>query len=256
MQSSYEELDGQPLVDWLERRCGRRVVERLWKPLLDSKFDGRFEDLPATYIWARTRRMGTTRDRSGREVMGWLEGGYQTLIDALERKLSGSAASARGHRGGTDHRRPDGGAGGWWSRAAPALRLRPLHARAPAGPGAPRAKLLELAPEDHCRYLGVVCLFLRTSGASARTTTSTSRTEHPTDHHRRDDARRRSRAGRRLSPVRHQVRRPVTPRPAAAARRGRTRLSRAMPAESSRTCARTRSSAPFSSAHESRNRCT
>ena len=31
--------------------------------------------------------MGSTRDKSGREVMGWLEGGYQTLIDALEAKI-------------------------------------------------------------------------------------------------------------------------------------------------------------------------
>ena len=31
--------------------------------------------------------MGSTRDKSGREVMGWLEGGYQTLIDALEQRI-------------------------------------------------------------------------------------------------------------------------------------------------------------------------
>ena len=29
-----------PLLPWLTRLCGKRVVERLWKPLLDSKFDG------------------------------------------------------------------------------------------------------------------------------------------------------------------------------------------------------------------------
>jgi phytoene dehydrogenase-like protein len=31
--------------------------------------------------------MTGTRDSGGREVMGWLEGGYQTLIDALERRI-------------------------------------------------------------------------------------------------------------------------------------------------------------------------
>ena len=59
----------------------------MWAPLLDSKFDGHYDDLPATYIWARTRRMSKTRDKSGAEVMGWLEGGYQTLIDALEHRI-------------------------------------------------------------------------------------------------------------------------------------------------------------------------
>ena len=165
MQSSYEQFDGQPLMDWLERRCGRRVVERLWKPLLDSKFDGRFEDLPATYIWARTRRMGTTRDRSGREVMGWLEGGYQSLIDALEREIS--AMGGRVHAG-TEVQQitaaPDGGAGGLVveGRYRPydfvLCTLAPPQARTLLEP-----RLLESAPEDHCRYLGVVCLLLRTT---------------------------------------------------------------------------------------------
>ena len=46
--SDHEELDRTPLVEWLRRLCGRCVVEKLWKPLLDSKFDGRYDDLPAT----------------------------------------------------------------------------------------------------------------------------------------------------------------------------------------------------------------
>ena len=85
-------LDETPLEEWLTRRCGRRVVERLWAPLLDSKFDGRYDDLPATYIWARTRRMSKTRDSAGREIMGWLEGGYETLIDALDAASASWAA--------------------------------------------------------------------------------------------------------------------------------------------------------------------
>src|SRR5690348_12702765 len=38
---SHERLDETPLLGWLQRLCGRRVTERLWEPLLDSKFDGR-----------------------------------------------------------------------------------------------------------------------------------------------------------------------------------------------------------------------
>ena len=83
MIKTPEELDETPLVPWLERLCGKGVVEKMWKPLLDSKFDGVYDDLPATYIWSRTRRMGGTRDRSGQEVLGWMEGGYQKLIDSL-----------------------------------------------------------------------------------------------------------------------------------------------------------------------------
>ena len=86
-KSKYADLEDVPLDKWLRKFCGRATVERLWNPLLDSKFDGDFDGLPATYMWARTRRMSGTRDSSGREVMGWLEGGYQRLIDALERRI-------------------------------------------------------------------------------------------------------------------------------------------------------------------------
>jgi protoporphyrinogen oxidase len=42
MIKDYDELDDVPLLEWLNRLSGRRVVDRLWAPLLDSKFDGRY----------------------------------------------------------------------------------------------------------------------------------------------------------------------------------------------------------------------
>jgi protoporphyrinogen oxidase len=160
----HEELDEVELEGWLLRLCGRRIVDRLWRPLLDSKFDGRYDDLPATYMWARTRRMSATRDKSGREIMGWLEGGYQTLIDALERRireLGGRiyggvpvAQIAGDERGATGivvdgvERRFD----------QVVCTLTPPLARSLLAP-----QLARVAPEDHCRYLGVICVLLRTT---------------------------------------------------------------------------------------------
>lgn len=162
--SSYEKLDDTPLVPWLRRLCGRRTVERLWRPLLDSKFDGRFDDLPATYLWSRTRRMSKTRNSGGREIMGWLEGGYQTLVDGLASAIEslggelhpGTAveqlvAGSRGERGLV----VDGS-----MRAFDHVlcTLVPSQAQSLLSP-----ELRELVPENHCRYLGVVCLVLRLS---------------------------------------------------------------------------------------------
>ena len=161
---SHEELDRTPLVEWLRRLCGRGVVEKLWKPLLDSKFDGHYDDLPATYIWARTKRMSKTRDKSGAEIMGWLEGGYTTLIDAIEHRLR--------ELGGEIHVATQvdqiAEAGGGATGLVVEGRYRPfdlvLCTLAP-----PQAASV-LAPElrahahaDRFRYLGVVCLLLRTT---------------------------------------------------------------------------------------------
>jgi protoporphyrinogen oxidase len=84
-RGSPEKLDRIPLEDWLRRQCGRQVVERIWKPLLATRFDGDPSDLPATYLWARTRRMSGARESksSGGEAMGHIVGGHQRLLDAI-----------------------------------------------------------------------------------------------------------------------------------------------------------------------------
>ena len=161
LKKDYADLDDKPLVEWLRRLCGRRVVERLWEPLLDSKFDGVYDDLPATYIWARSRRMSTTRDKGGHEVMGWLEGGYQTLIDAMEREIRRLGGEVHA---GTAVQRIAG------TEEATGLvvddRFRPFdHVLCTLAPPQARRLLparIAVRAHDHCRYLGVICLVLRT----------------------------------------------------------------------------------------------
>ena len=164
LKSDHADLDETPLLEWLERSCGRRIVSRLWRPLLDSKFDGRYDDLPATYLWARTRRMSKTRDSAGREVMGWLEGGYETLIAALAEAIRESAGEI--HAGASVDEITGSAAGATGlvvdGRKRPfdavLCTLVPSQARGLLSPG-----LAAVVPDDHCRYLGVVCLLLRTT---------------------------------------------------------------------------------------------
>lgn len=164
LTKTHDDLDTIPLLEWLRRTSGRRAVERLWEPLLDSKFDGRYDDLPATYIWSRSRRMSTTRDRGGREVMGWPAGGYQRLIDALANRIVALGGEVRPHtsvdqivgtRTGTTGVVVDGS-----FRAFDFVlcTLAPPQARRLLSPD-----LAAQAPDDHCRYLGVICLLLRLS---------------------------------------------------------------------------------------------
>ncbi len=91
LRGSYAGLERVALDDWLVRTCGTGVTRRIWTPLLDSRFEGRHAELPATYLWARTRRMSSARTGRGQaEEMGHLIGGHQRLIDA-------AADAARAH---------------------------------------------------------------------------------------------------------------------------------------------------------------
>jgi protoporphyrinogen oxidase len=95
--------------------------------------------------------------------MGWLEGGYQTLVDALERRIRELGGDVRAGTSVEQIAAADGRASGLVidGRLHPfdfvLCTLAPPQARALLAP-----PLLASAPEDHCRYLGVVCLLLRT----------------------------------------------------------------------------------------------
>jgi protoporphyrinogen oxidase len=81
LRGDYSALESEPLLRWLTRHCGRKVVQRIWRPLLDSRFNGRHDELPATYLWARTNRMRSARDgRGSGETMGCLRGGHEQLV--------------------------------------------------------------------------------------------------------------------------------------------------------------------------------
>lgn len=95
LRSSYDGLEDLPLETWLRRHCGKQAVERIWKPLLDSRFDGDPSGLPATYLWARTRRMSGARGKGGGEEMGHIVGGHQRLIDAMVAKAQELGVEAR-----------------------------------------------------------------------------------------------------------------------------------------------------------------
>jgi len=90
LRKDYAALEEVPLERWLTRHCGMTTVERIWRPLLDSRFDARHAELPATYLWARTNRMRSARSGSGGgggERMGAIAGGgHERLVLAVARK--------------------------------------------------------------------------------------------------------------------------------------------------------------------------
>jgi protoporphyrinogen oxidase len=59
------------------------VYDRLWKPLFDYKFYRYADDISAAWIWTRIKRIGRSRKSLFSEELGYIEGGSQTLVDAL-----------------------------------------------------------------------------------------------------------------------------------------------------------------------------
>jgi len=92
----WHRLEEISVEEWLTRWGGRRAFHHLWRPMLRAKFDGRFEDLPATYIWARLIRTRSTRSGvSQREMAGYLVGGHMTLIRAMAQAIEAAGGEIR-----------------------------------------------------------------------------------------------------------------------------------------------------------------
>jgi protoporphyrinogen oxidase len=84
----WQQLEGISVEDWLVRWSGRRTFQNIWRPMLRAKFDGGFDNTPATYIWSRLVRMKSTRGGANqKEEAGYLIGGYITMLKALAERI-------------------------------------------------------------------------------------------------------------------------------------------------------------------------
>jgi protoporphyrinogen oxidase len=92
----WHHLESISVEKWLLRLGGRQTFKNIWLPMLKAKFDGSFDQTPATYIWARLVRMKSTRSGANqKEEAGHLIGGYNTLIQAMADRIV--AAGGRIH---------------------------------------------------------------------------------------------------------------------------------------------------------------
>lgn len=81
-------LEQMPVSDWLIRTCGQRTYERLWRPLLRAKLGDNATRVSAAFIWATIRRLYLARSAGAKtEVLGFVDGGYDRVLRALERAL-------------------------------------------------------------------------------------------------------------------------------------------------------------------------
>jgi protoporphyrinogen oxidase len=81
-------LDRIYVKEWLTRVFGRRVYENIWDPLLRSKLGDARDRTSAAFIWSSIcRSYGARKSGSKREMMGYVQGGYQTVLKAAEKRL-------------------------------------------------------------------------------------------------------------------------------------------------------------------------
>lgn len=82
-RNDWKPLDHVEATGWIKRWVGEEAYEVLWRRLFDYKFYDFSTNLSAAWIWSRIRRIGRSRYSLFREKLGYLEGGSETLLQAM-----------------------------------------------------------------------------------------------------------------------------------------------------------------------------
>lgn len=80
----WRPLDNVEATSWIRRWVGDEAFEVLWRRLFDYKFYDYAHGLSAAWIWSRIRRIGRSRYNLFHEKLGYLDGGSNTLLQALK----------------------------------------------------------------------------------------------------------------------------------------------------------------------------
>ncbi|MGB1025239.1 MAG: FAD-dependent oxidoreductase, partial [Rhodospirillaceae bacterium] len=88
-RSDWEKIDGLRADAWIKAWIGQKAYDVLWKKLFELKFYHYAENVSASWIWTRIKRVGTSRKSMMQEQLGYIEGGSETLVHRLVEKIEG-----------------------------------------------------------------------------------------------------------------------------------------------------------------------
>jgi protoporphyrinogen oxidase len=83
----WRPLDGVSATEWIRKWVGKRAYDVLWRSLFELKFFEYTEQLSAAWIGTRIKRVGLSRKSLMQETMGYLEGGSETVLRAMEKVI-------------------------------------------------------------------------------------------------------------------------------------------------------------------------
>jgi len=83
--TDWQQLEKHSALTWLRKKSGDDVCKTIWEPLLKMKFGSEYSNISAAWLWNRV--VDRKKAGSGKDELGYLQGGYKALIDALIRDI-------------------------------------------------------------------------------------------------------------------------------------------------------------------------
>ncbi|MDD5557153.1 MAG: NAD(P)/FAD-dependent oxidoreductase [bacterium] len=159
----WSALDRVTCGEWFSRHVGANAYRVVWEPLLRLKFGGSYDRIPAAWIWGRIHPRARSRSRGGmREELGYLDGGFERMIERLKEEIVARGGVLREGvpvtgviaEGGAVRGVLAGGTEAAFDAAVCTVPIPEFLKIAPPLPGADRARL------EGIDYQAVVCLVM------------------------------------------------------------------------------------------------
>ncbi|MHB1394728.1 MAG: FAD-dependent oxidoreductase, partial [Clostridia bacterium] len=87
----WRPLEQVTAKEWLVENAGVNAFEKVWKPLLVTKFGEQYDKISMAWFWGKIRLRGTSKE-NGREVLGYINGSSSLLFKRLTESLEDSGA--------------------------------------------------------------------------------------------------------------------------------------------------------------------
>lgn len=83
--SSFESITAK---EWIIKRSGQEVWQKVWEPLIKSKFDIDSKSISGTWIWNKLKLRGASRGKNlNKEKLGYLDGAFNIIVEVIEQKI-------------------------------------------------------------------------------------------------------------------------------------------------------------------------
>jgi protoporphyrinogen oxidase len=82
-RTDWSDLHGKNVREWITAEAGQQVWNKMWKRSFELKFHEYTDQVAAPWLGVRIRRLAASRKSVFQEVLGYLEGGSEVLVDAL-----------------------------------------------------------------------------------------------------------------------------------------------------------------------------
>lgn len=88
--NNWKKYESITAKDWIEKYMGKKSYEVIWGPLLKQKFAERAHEIAMTWLYGRIACRFKSREKGGtKEVLGYMHGSYQVIVDALAERIKG-----------------------------------------------------------------------------------------------------------------------------------------------------------------------